>query len=1172
MKGAEASAESRDRLRAALAGAGEGEVGAAAEGLLGALGYRSERRPPAMPSDASAFLGAFPPNGKAGTKSERAFREEVRAARLLFQITDSEVRPAANSLFGAGNPSFESGLARSFLFGAVELKAEHYPRSAYAGFAREINRRLGMPAAVVFRSGAGLLTLAFVHRRRHRTRDDRDVLGRVSLIREVRPNEPHRAHLDILWSLHLEARLGWMRTHGKARNFDGLLAAWLSALDTEELNRRFYRDLYGWFERAVGASSFPETGPRVLPPEEQVIRLITRLMFVWFLKEKGLIAEELFAEETARRLLRDYDRERGDSYYRAVLQNLFFATLNTEVGARRFSRQTNADHRNFGVYRYRDEIADPDALLALFARTPFVNGGLFDCLDDFHSRTAGGSRVDCFTDNPEHRRAHSIPNRVFFSEDPKAPGLFPLFGRYRFTVEESTPSEQEVALDPELLGRVFENLLAAYNPESRETARKQTGSYYTPRAVVDYMAEEALARALAAKAGPGAEDEWWSERLRYLLDYEDACDDAEGLFEPGERKALVRAVADLTVLDPAVGSGAFPMGVLHKLTLALRRLDPENELWEGLQKERALRRAESAFDEPGQADRDRELREISEVFERYRDSDYGRKLYLIQNALFGVDIQPIACQIAKLRFFITLAIEQTPTDDAAANYGIRPLPNLETRFVVADSLRSLRNGARMLGQNGGVEALEEKLAQNRERHFHATERQEKLRCLHENRELRGELEAALREEGFSAGTAEKVAQWDPYDQNERAAWFDPAYMFHRRDGFEVIVGNPPYVEARSSMVTEAAKKDYAAQVDADWGSTLPRGSDLLIYFYARAAKLLRPRGVGAFITQNAWLSTDYGKKFQDFTRDRMSFFRVVDTRGKFFSETEGPNINAVITFFDRRKDPFIRYQVLDERLRPERSRRVAAKQRLKWGHAFAMPEFFEEVWTRIVEATAPDPAIGVGQGLNVRKADLREGADDGAPILVRSARFVVDEADGRVARALAAKRLANRIPALILPRGIGDRHWCAFNRGRALSYSHVEVYLPAEAWESDGHYALWAFLNSSAVWLFREITGRTNLGGGLLKAEATDLKTLPLSRAFGFAEEARAVCRELSEREPLPVSKEVGTGEHARIDAMVEARFGIAEHGDAIREALVERVAARHRRGGRPAPVRGTES
>ena len=86
----------------------------------------------------------------------------------------------------------------------------------------------------------------------------------------------------------------------------------------------------------------------------------------------------------------------------------------------------------------------------------------------------------------------SIPNRLFFSADDRSPGLIDLFNRYKFTVEENTPAEREVALDPELLGKVFENLLAAFNPETRENVRKQTGSYYTPRAVVDYMVDEAL--------------------------------------------------------------------------------------------------------------------------------------------------------------------------------------------------------------------------------------------------------------------------------------------------------------------------------------------------------------------------------------------------------------------------------------------------------------------------------------------------------------------------------------------------------------------------------------------------------------------------------------------------------------------------------------------------------
>ena len=155
-------------------------------------------------------------------------------------------------------------------------------------------------------------------------------------------------------------------------------------------------------------------------------------------------------------------------------------------------------------------------------------------------------------------------------------------------MEENTPIEQEVALDPELLGKVFENLLAAYTPETRETARKQTGSYYTPPPVVDYMVEEALMALLAEKCQPTDGDvTHWLERLHYLLDYADACDDANELFMAEEAEGIVRAIAEIKVLDPAVGSGAFPMGMLHKLTLALRRLDPDNKRWEALQKERA---------------------------------------------------------------------------------------------------------------------------------------------------------------------------------------------------------------------------------------------------------------------------------------------------------------------------------------------------------------------------------------------------------------------------------------------------------------------------------------------------------------------------------------------------------------------------------------------------------
>ena len=281
-----------------------------------------------------------------------------------------------------------------------------------------------------------------------------------------------------------------------------------------------------------------------------------------------------------------------------------------------------------------------------------------------------------------------------------------------------------MALDPELLGKVFENLLAAYNPETGATARKQTGSYYTPRAIVDYMVETALVATLSQKCNPTDGDaELWKERLHYLLDYAQQFDDASEWFDDVETDAIVRAISELKVLDPAVGSGAFPMGMLHKLTLALRRLDPDNTRWEKLQKELATQRASEAFDTSDQQERDVELTEISATFERYRDSDFGRKLYLIQNTIFGVDIQPIACQIAKLRFFISLAIEQEPEQDAE-NFGIKPLPNLETRFIAANTLIDLNPTL----TSEKAQRLERELLNNREQHFHATTRKRKRAC------------------------------------------------------------------------------------------------------------------------------------------------------------------------------------------------------------------------------------------------------------------------------------------------------------------------------------------------------------------------------------------------------------------------------------------------------------
>lgn len=724
-----------------------------------------------------------------------------------------------------------------------------------------------MPTVVLFKTGLDLLSIAFVERRQHQRNPNRDVLGRVSLIREIDAKCPHRAHLEILASLSLESRLEWINTKGKGSNFDGLLEAWLEALDTEKLNRQFYRDLYAWFLRAVKESKFPTEERKVLSSEEHVIRLITRLLFVWFIKEKGLVAKELFVEEQIKHYLKNYDRSRGDSYYRAVLQNLFFATLNTQISQRGFSKRDRSTHRNFLHYRYQDEIADPEGLINLFSHTPFINGGLFECLDSFENYTAGGSRIDCFTDNiddPSTREYQilSIPNRLFFDNE----GLIILFDNYKFTIEESTPIESEVALDPELLGKVFENLLAAYNPETRETARKATGSYYTPQAVVNYMVDEVLIESLATRVAPvvGGKN-FWRDRLRYLLDYEDACDDAHTLFEKVERIRLVQYISEIKVLDPAVGSGAFPIGILHKLTLMLRRLDPGNEIWAKIQKDRASRSATQAFDTDDPQERGDELAEINEIFEIYRGSDFGRKLFLIQNSIFGVDIQFTACQIAKLRFFISLAIEQEQTANIESNYGIRPLPNLETRFVAADTLVLLPRPAQQTLQTPVVRKLRENVERNRERYFHAYTRDQKWEYRDIDKILRRQLSDELRKGGFSDDASEKIATWEPYDQNTRADWFDADYMFGIDRGFDIVIGNPPYIQLQK----EGGK--LGKLYEQEGYSTFVRVGDIYQLFYEKGCQLTTAEtGLLCYITSNSWLKAKFGDKTRQYLSSKMT--------------------------------------------------------------------------------------------------------------------------------------------------------------------------------------------------------------------------------------------------------------------------------------------------------------
>ena len=827
----------KNDIKNALQRFADGDLADNARRLLDTLGYRSERTISLVPNTAEEFVDRFDPSKT--MNAGRALLDEWESIDILFQLTGDKINLSDQAASNSEGGGIDNSVYQSYLFFALKLGGNGYSRTQLSQITREINKLTPMPAMVVFQHGRSL-TFAVIDRRLHRRDESKDVLEKVTLIKDINLGTPHRAHIDILFDLSHRQR--------QFANFNALHEAWKEALDTEALNRDFYKELFKWFEWAVSEAKFPAEEAKTLSPQEHVIRLITRLLFVWFLKEKGLVAEELFEESEVRDLLKDYDRDDGDSYYRAVLQNLFFATLNTEIGKREFSAEANATHRDFSRYRYKKQINDPDELRRLFDQTPFINGGLFDCLDSEEATDDGGYRIDCFSDR--HYKKLSLPNRLFFDKDD---GLFPLLKHYKFTVEENTPIEQEVALDPELLGKVFENLLAAYNPETGASARKQTGSYYTPRPIVDYMVEEALAATLAGQVClTDGDAKFWEERLHYLFDYAQASDDASEWFDSRETEGIVRAISDLKILDPAVGSGAFPMGVLHKLTLALRRLDPDNSRWEGLQKERAAKRAEVAFDTKDDRTRREELVEIDETFKRYRDSDFGRKLYLIQNSIFGVDIQSIACQIAKLRFFISLAIEQVPDKDAE-NFGIKPLPNLETRFIAANTLIGISIMRDLT--TGKTQDLERELRDNRERYFHATTRRQKLACKRRDKNLRGKLANELTQIGMPTDEAEKIAYWDPYDQNASSDFFDTEWMFGITDGFDVVIGNPPYIDSEMmTKIQSELREVYRTSYQSAKGNW-----DLFVVFIERGVQLQKENGIISYIVPNKFIGATYTK-------------------------------------------------------------------------------------------------------------------------------------------------------------------------------------------------------------------------------------------------------------------------------------------------------------------------
>lgn len=625
-----------------------------------------------------------------------------------------------------------------------------------------------------------------------------------------------------------------IKQFGKLKESKQALTDITEAFSVETLTKQFYKDLFEWYQWAIDDSTLV-TFPNNITTEDddrddvekKVIRMITRIMFVWFIKQKELVPNRIFDIEYLSTILKEFDpySTTVGNYYNAILQNLFFATLNCAIedengNTRKFATSTKRDIKT--LYRYAEMFSiSEQEVINLFSEVPFLNGGLFECLDKTRYRDGveqcynfdGFSRNDARFADGRYKHRAVVPNILFFEPEK---GLLSILSRYNFTIEENSPEEQQVALDPELLGKVFENLLGAYNPETKETARNQSGSFYTPREIVNYMVDESLIAYLGN-----------NDFVRSLFSYDFTFDKAKS----NEYLKIADKLKAVKILDPACGSGAFPMGLLNRIVEILERISPDENV-------------------------------------------YDLKLSVIENCLYGSDIQSIAAQITKLRFFISLICD-CEKDASKPNFGIPTLPNLETKFVSANTLiaKKKRDPQGNLFENPEIEQTKRKLAEIRHKHFSAKSASTKYRLRKEDEELRGKLINLLSDDnGFAQDDAKQLVSWNPYDQNAVSPFFDPEWMFGVADGFDIVIGNPPYLRIQG---IRNSNSDFADYLVANYNSAT--GSfDLYVAFVERALQLISSNGIVNFIMPVKWTNAAFGKGLRDVVSKEKAAKKIIN--------------------------------------------------------------------------------------------------------------------------------------------------------------------------------------------------------------------------------------------------------------------------------------------------------
>lgn len=571
------------------------------------------------------------------------------------------------------------------------------------------------------------------------------------------------------------------------------------AFSVEKLNKKFYEEIATAFYSLIGGKvninkkeqsfdaclklpSTPVENRKVY--QEFAVRLIGRTIFCWFLKNKKsdsgipLIPEDWLSSNMVASVNNDQH-----NYYHAILEKLFFLVLNKKVEDRK-----------------------PYVLPNKHELVPFLNGGLFEAQeDDFFAKDSKGIHQINF--------ALHIPNDWFLK-------FFETLEQYNFTIDENSINDFEVSIDPEMLGTIFENLLAEIDPDTEKSARKSTGSFYTPREIVDYMVEQSLLQYIKTKTN--IEDE---EQLEILLK-----DDAENPFNNKQTVAILEALSEVKILDPACGSGAFPMGVLHKIIALLKKLDKGAIWWKAKQVEKAAKVLDSKY-----------LNDFKEKIEN-SNSDYARKLGVIQHSIYGVDIQPIAAEISKLRSFLSLIIDEN-IDDKADNRGIEPLPNLEFKFVTANTLIGLDEGKKegmMAFDFGETTDLQNQLQQLRNTYLQASP-QEKENLKQQFEKLQTQIYKNELKAGGQNKRAQQLVAWKPFS-NESSAWFDPDWMFGV-EKFDVVIGNPPYVQVPKGIYSIT---NFPYSEGKDKGK-----QNLYKLFVEQSYNLCKKSGISCLIVQSS---------------------------------------------------------------------------------------------------------------------------------------------------------------------------------------------------------------------------------------------------------------------------------------------------------------------------------